>query len=145
MPAGGRGLVPLDLSVRLPEGTYGRIAPRSGLAWKKGVMVGAGVIDRDYEGNVSVLLFNHGTEDLCVSVGDRIAQLIIECNMTPDICVLGREAHAVHTPEVTTHTPSNHKRGTGGFGSTGDGVSRVQRDGTFTGSPDIFEMTNLSI
>lgn len=43
--------------------TDGRIAPRSGLAVKKGIATGAGVIDADYRGQVMVLLFNHGEED----------------------------------------------------------------------------------
>jgi dUTPase len=34
-------------------------APRSGLALKNSIDVGAGVIDRDYRGNVGVILFNH--------------------------------------------------------------------------------------
>ena len=42
----------------------GRVAPRSGLSWKKHIDVGAGVIDSDYRGNVGVVLFNHGEEDL---------------------------------------------------------------------------------
>ena len=44
--AGGRALVKTDLQVALPDGCYGRIAPRSGLAYKKGIDVGAGVIDQ---------------------------------------------------------------------------------------------------
>ena len=48
----------------VPDGTYGRIAPRSGLAWKNHVDVGAGVIDQDYRGNVGVVLFNHAETEL---------------------------------------------------------------------------------
>ena len=40
-----------------------KTAPRSGLAWKKHIDVGAGVIDADYRGNVGVVLFNHAKED----------------------------------------------------------------------------------
>ena len=43
----------------MPSGTYGRVAPRSGLAAKHFIDTGAGVIDEDYRGNVMVLLFNH--------------------------------------------------------------------------------------
>ena len=53
-----------------------RVAPRSGLAWKKFIDVGAGVVDYDYRGNVGVILFNHGEEDFVVRKGDRVAQLI---------------------------------------------------------------------
>ena len=52
-------LIPTDLSIQLPKSTYGRIAPRSGLALNFFIGVGAGVVDPDYEGNVGVVLFNH--------------------------------------------------------------------------------------
>lgn len=48
IPAKSRGLVPTDISIAVPEGTYGRVAPRSGLAVKHFIDVGAGVIDYDY-------------------------------------------------------------------------------------------------
>jgi dUTP pyrophosphatase len=73
VPANGRALIPTDLAMVVPQGTYGRIAPRSGLAVKHFLSVGAGVIDADYRGNVKVLLFNHGDLDFHVSKGDRIA------------------------------------------------------------------------
>ena len=83
VPVGGRVLVDTQISIAVPEGTYGRIAPRSGLASKFGLMVGAGVIDRDYRGIVYVLLFNLGEHELEINVGDRIAQLILEHIATP--------------------------------------------------------------
>lgn len=61
-----------------PVETYGRIAPRSGLAWKNGLNVGAGVIDPDYRGEIKVLIFNHSNVDYVVHINDRIAQLIFE-------------------------------------------------------------------
>lgn len=63
VPAGGKALVSTALSMAIPEGNYGRIAPRSGLAAKHMIDVGAGVIDSDYRGEVKVLLFNLGKED----------------------------------------------------------------------------------
>lgn len=75
---GGRLLIPLDISIAVPVGYYGRVAPRSGLAVKHGIDVGAGVIDADYRGNVGVILFNFGANDFVVNKGDRIAQLILE-------------------------------------------------------------------
>ncbi len=52
VPARGKAIVKTDLAVVIPEGCYGRVAPRSGLAWKNHIDVGAGVIDADYRGNV---------------------------------------------------------------------------------------------
>eukprot|EP00798_Chlamydomonas_sp_ICE-L_P017737 gene17737-24097_t len=99
------GLVDTGIAIAIPAGTYGRVAPRSGLA-VRGVHVGAGVIDEDYRGPVKVLLFNHSSTDcLKVEIGDRIAQLVLEVIRTPDVVV-------VDTLDETT-------RGEGGFGSTG--------------------------
>lgn len=50
IPSMGKGKVRTGLSWSIPSGTYGRIAPRSGLAWKHSINVGAGVIDEDYRG-----------------------------------------------------------------------------------------------
>ena len=78
-----KGLVSTGIRVAIPPSYYGRLAPRSGLALKHGIDVGAGVIDADYRGDVKVLLFNFGTEAFQVRKGDRIAQLIVE-KISPD-------------------------------------------------------------
>ncbi|KAK1288460.1 Deoxyuridine 5'-triphosphate nucleotidohydrolase [Acorus calamus] len=85
VPARGKALVPTDLSIAIPENTYARIAPRSGLAWKHSIDVGASVVDADYRGPVGVILFNQSDVDFEVKPGDRIAQLIIKRIMTPDV------------------------------------------------------------
>ena len=56
---GGRCVIKTDIAIMIPKGTYARIAPRSSLAVAHGIHVGAGVVDFDYVGNVSVVLFNH--------------------------------------------------------------------------------------
>ena len=63
-------LIETQISIATPPGTYGRIAPRSGLAAKNMIATGAGVIDADYRGVVLVLLFNHSDEDFKVKQGD---------------------------------------------------------------------------
>lgn len=78
IPAKGKGIVPTDISIELPENTYGRVAPRSGLAVKNHIHVGAGVIDRDYRGSIGIVLFNFSDVDFVVEWGDRVAQLIVE-------------------------------------------------------------------
>ena len=71
-------VVPIGLKIALPRGTYGRIAPRSGLAAKFGMDIGAGEIDADYRGEISVLVFNHGDNNLTIETNVAIAQLIVE-------------------------------------------------------------------
>lgn len=111
IPAEGKQLVETDIAIAVPEGCYGRVAPRSGLALKHHIDVGAGVIDRDYRGNVGVVLFNLGKQEFNVKKGDRIAQLVLERVCTPDV------------QEVQELTET--ERGAGGFGSTG-GFSTTQ-------------------
>ena len=102
----GRALVGTGITVVLPQGVYGRVAPRSGLAVKHCINVGAGVIDPDYTGEIKVVLFNHGESDFEIKKGDRIAQLVLERCETPPI----EEISIVEDTE----------RGSGGFGSTGN-------------------------
>ena len=100
-----RALVPTGIAISVPSGTYGRIAPRSGLAVKHGIDVGAGVIDEDFRSDIKVLLMNHGDANYTINAGDRIAQLIIENISSPEV----KEVNELN----------NTARGKGGFGSTG--------------------------
>src|ERR1700741_392890 len=59
---GERTVARTGLAVSIPEGFYGRVAPRSGLATKNGLDVLAGVIDADYRGEIQCLLYNTGDE-----------------------------------------------------------------------------------
>lgn len=108
LPPGARLAVPTGIYVSIPEGHYGRVAPRSGLAFKHGIDVLAGVIDSDYTGEVKVILLNTGANPVTISNQERIAQLIIEKISMPEVeevlgkCDLGSTV-----------------RGDGGFGSTG--------------------------
>jgi dUTP pyrophosphatase len=63
IPAQGKALVSTDIAVGIPPGCYGRIAPRSGLALKFSIDIGAGVIDEDYRGPVGVVMFNFSKTD----------------------------------------------------------------------------------
>ena len=101
---GGRTLVGTGLAIGLPQGTYGRIAPRSGLASKAGISIDTGVIDRDYTVEIKVLLVNNRSKEFQIRKGDRIAQIVIER------CSLG-EAMEVDSLEET-------ERSSNGFGST---------------------------
>jgi dUTP pyrophosphatase len=105
IPMGAYGMVPTGIAVAIPEGHYGRVAPRSGLAAKNGIDVLAGVIDADYRGEVKVILINHGREPLRVERGQRIAQLILE--------------RASVFPVKLCAELDDTQRGESGFGSTG--------------------------
>lgn len=109
VPAGMRKMVRTDLALAIPESHYGRIAPRSGLATKKGIDIGAGVIDMDYRGPVGLCIINNGTDDFQINVGDRVAQLLLERVDIPDVEVVEKLDCTV--------------RGEKGFGSTGTGTA----------------------
>ncbi len=78
-------LVYTDLAIRVPDGCYGRIAPRSGLALKYHIDIGGGVIDPDYRGNIGIIVYNHSSLVFSIKKGDRIAQLICEKIALPQI------------------------------------------------------------
>jgi dUTP pyrophosphatase len=100
-----RVLARTGLAAAIPEGCYGRVAPRSGLATKNGLDVMAGVIDADYRGEIRCLLYNAGDETISLPAQSKMCQLIIEKIITPEAA----------WAEVISETD----RGSGGFGSTG--------------------------
>jgi deoxyuridine 5'-triphosphate nucleotidohydrolase len=105
IPSNTKQLIDTGISFTVPEGTYGQIAPRSGLSCK-GTHIGAGVIDRDYTGHVKVLLFNlNNDDDIIINKGDRVAQLLLKRISVCDV------------EEVDELSSTD--RGSGGFGSTG--------------------------
>lgn len=98
-------IIRTNLSVEIPEGFYGRIAPRSGLAAKFGLDVLAGVVDPDYRGEIKVILTLHGENSVRIEHGDRIAQLILERADRLDLRYVGALGET--------------ERGSAGLGSTG--------------------------
>lgn len=104
---GARALVPTGLAIALPAGTEAQVRPRSGLAVKQGLTVlnAPGTIDADYRGEVQVLLINHGNNDIAITRGMRIAQLVVAPVLQADL--------------VEVVSLNDTLRGAGGFGSTG--------------------------
>jgi dUTP pyrophosphatase len=102
---GQRVIARTGLAVAVPEGYYGRVAPRSGLATRQGLNVLAGVIDADYRGEIGCLIHNTGAETIELPEQSKICQLIIERIITPK---------AVWADDL-----GDTERGSGGFGSTG--------------------------
>lgn len=95
------------LAMAIPEGYFGAIFARSGIATKQGLRPAncVGVIDADYRGPIIVALHNDSDDEQVVSARSRIAQLVIlECNPF-DFTIVDNLDDTV--------------RGEGGFGSTG--------------------------
>ena len=99
--------VPTDLALEIPEGYFGGIFARSGLATKSGLAPAnkVGVVDSDYRGNVIVALHNDTDMPRVIDIKERIAQLVV----MPYLNVEFDEVEEL----------DNTERGDGGFGSTG--------------------------
>lgn len=122
--AGERAKVPIGISLEIPNGSYGRIAPRSSLA-AIGIDTKAGVVDSDYRGEITVILKNDSRNQFQIVKGERVAQLILELCITPN--------------PVLVDNLTNTERGSGGFGSTNKRICVRFK----TPKPDSFEFQGL--
>jgi dUTP pyrophosphatase len=113
VPARGKAIVDTGLAIQFPNDCYARIAPRSGLAAKHSIDVGAGVIDTSYSGVIKVILFNHSDVDFIVKLGDRIAQVIFEKIYTPS------KMEEISYEDLCKIALTKSNRSSGGFGSSG--------------------------
>jgi dUTP pyrophosphatase len=107
IPPAERRDVGTGIALAIPAGYGGFVQPRSGLAFKHGIMLtnSPGLIDAGYRGELRVSMYNSGTEPFTVAVGERIAQLVIQ---------------RVEGPEfIAVDELSDSSRGQGGFGSSG--------------------------
>ena len=104
---GQRKLIPTGLSFEIPVGYEVQVRPRSGMSFKRSLMVlnSPGTIDSDYRGEVKIILGNLGSEVQEIQHGDRVAQIVL--------------APVTQAHFVITDTLSETDRGEGGFGSTG--------------------------
>lgn len=104
---GERKLVGTGISLAVPNGYVGLLAPRSGNAAKKGLTLAnsVGVIDSGYRGEVKGIMVNLGSDPVTINRGERIMQLIL-------VPFLSAEVTSVPSLEET-------ERGEDGFGSTG--------------------------
>jgi len=100
-------MIGTGLSMAIPEGYFGGIFARSGLAAKESLRPAncVGVVDADYRGEVKVALHNDGEVERVIAPGEKIAQLVV-------VPFLSLEFDEVETLSETA-------RGEGGFGSTG--------------------------
>lgn len=98
------------ISMEIPEGRFGAIYPRSGLATKNGLRLAncVGIVDQDFRGDITVPIHNDTNIDQIIHNNDRIAQIVIQPYENVDL--------------VESEELSDTERGIGGFGSTGVGV-----------------------
>ncbi|KAG6537844.1 hypothetical protein ZIOFF_002946 [Zingiber officinale] len=82
IPPQGQELLSIGISIKTPFGTYARIAPRSSYATKD-IIIGVGVVNSDYRGEVKILVHNFSNDTLSLKTGECIAQIILECCKTP--------------------------------------------------------------
>lgn len=108
----GRNIIPLDIAIELPQGTYAEIRPRSGFSAKgfeditgcrRDADVLHGVVDADYRGNVGVIV--RSEDYFIVAKGTRAAQMLI--------------SHYMPCEFLEVDELSSTERQAGGFGSTG--------------------------
>lgn len=106
---GARKLVSTGLRIELPDGYEAQIRPRSGLALKYGITLpnAPGTIDSDYRGPLGVIVMNASDTPFVISHGDRIAQMVV--------------APVVQAQFEIAEGLGGTARGSGGFGSTGQG------------------------
>lgn len=99
--------IPTGWAIAVPEGYFGAIYARSGLATKQGLRPAncVGVVDTPYRGECIVALHNDSNVTQKVNPNDRIAQLVV----TP--------YYKCQLNEVTELNDTD--RGMNGFGSTG--------------------------
>ena len=107
LATGASALVPTGIVVEVPRGYEAQVRPRSGLALNRGVTVlnSPGTVDSDYRGEVGVILINHGSEEVTIRRGERVAQMVF-CAVCDPI---------IEEAECLEETG----RGAGGFGHTG--------------------------
>ncbi len=107
IPAHGFGSVNTGLAIELPDRIEAQVRPRSGLAARHGIGVlnSPGTIDSDYRGEIRVVLFNASDQDFQIRRGDRIAQIVF--------------SNVAEVELVEADGLSETRRGTGGFGHTG--------------------------
>jgi dUTP pyrophosphatase len=101
---GAVSMVSTGLSLCIPEGYYGQIISRSGQALR-GLIVHAGVIDRNFTGEIKIIAQNISGEEIKIEVGERVAQIVFIRIWEGDLV------------EVNELSPTD--RNDAGFGSSG--------------------------
>lgn len=109
MGPGSSCLLPTGIKVEVPSGNMLEVKNKSGIAFKRQLVVGACVIDPGYDGEVFVNLHNIGTDTQVIEPGQKVAQAVL---MPVVYC-------AVEEIENGAVMNVGSARSVGGFGSTG--------------------------
>ena len=128
IPSHSRASVSTGLIFQLPEGIYGDLRARSGLAKKHNVTIHHGTLDPDYRGILYILVYNNSDKPFEIKPGDRIAQMVFTTYSTPTI--------------TTTSIVRETERGTKGFGSTGIRSTNSQQISAYRVVPPTSEFTS---
>lgn len=101
-----RALVKTGISISIPNGYYGHISDRSGMAYKKGAHCLGKIIDPNYTGEIGVIIYNtDANNDIVIYSGDRPAQIVF------------KKYEEISFEIVSELTATN--RGDKGYGSSG--------------------------
>ena len=106
---GDRYFIPSGIKANVPEGFALIAMNKSGVSMKKGLMVGACVVDSDYQGEIHLHLINVSNRPVTIEPGDKLTQFLL---IPVDHC-------AVELVDVDALFDEETTRGSGGFGSTG--------------------------
>ena len=106
---GDRYFIPSGIKANVPEGFALIAMNKSGVSMKKGLMVGACVVDSDYQGEIHLHLINASNNAVTIEPGDKLTQFLL---VPVNHC-------AVELVDVDDLFDEETARGSGGFGSTG--------------------------
>lgn len=105
-------LIPTGLKINVPDGYVLKVENKSSISSVKSLLVGGGIVDSDYEGEILVNLHNTSDKKMAVlNPNDKMAQLVLYKIETPEVVEIA-------TP-VDLFKDKHSVRGDGGFGSTG--------------------------
>lgn len=103
---GGHHTFDTGVHMQIPHGFFGHIESKSGLNVNDSIVSCGGIIDENFTGSITVKLYNLGRKDKVFKVGQKIAQIIIQPYIAPEL-------------ELVDSLPETD-RGSNGWGSTGD-------------------------
>ncbi len=104
-----KALIPSGIKMDIPNGTMFQVMNKSGVAVKKGLIVGACVVDSDYQGEIMFNVWNVSKNAVALESGTKIVQMVLVPILFPTL-------DEVNEDDLFTN---DSERGVGGFGSTG--------------------------